>query len=178
MSTHHDDPFADGPDEYADFVPSRAADFEGSRSNAIAGLARLTTGIPHVCIITTITARTTARHRIVSVGLVSLTQPGEGNMVEILTSLTRPGASDKPDWGAVKLGKLASKGSHIAATEETCVHVYEGGKRKADADNYLKIVGDALNGLGYTDDVQVTSAFVTVERESSEPRIEIRLYAL
>ena len=58
------------------------------------------------------------------------------------------------------------------------VHVYEGGKRKADADNYLKIVGDALNGLGYTDDVQVTSAFVTVERESSEPRIEIRLYAL
>jgi hypothetical protein len=125
--SQHDDTFTNGVDEYADFVPSRASDFEGTRSTALAGLARLTTGIPHVCIITTVTARTTARHRIVSVGLVSLTQPGEGNMVDIMTLMSRPGASDKADWGAIKIGKLASKGGHIAATEETCVHVYESG---------------------------------------------------
>jgi crossover junction endodeoxyribonuclease RusA len=58
------------------------------------------------------------------------------------------------------------------------VKVYESGKRYADADNYLKACSDGINGLGYTDDVQVTTALVTVERESSEPRIEIRLYAL
>jgi Holliday junction resolvase RusA-like endonuclease len=56
------------------------------------------------------------------------------------------------------------------------VLVYESGKRYADVDNYLKIVSDALNGLAYTDDKQVSLAFVAVERESTEPRIDVRIY--
>jgi len=46
--------------------------------------------------------------------------------------------------------------------------------KKPDASNILKIIEDALNGLAYHDDVQITEAHI-IKRYDREPRVEIQI---
>lgn len=48
---------------------------------------------------------------------------------------------------------------------------------KPDADNYLKGITDALNGVMWKDDSQVVDAFVK-KRYSARPRIEVKIKQL
>lgn len=56
--------------------------------------------------------------------------------------------------------------------------IYLGNERRADCDNILKAVGDAMNGGIYLDDSQVieTATIKRIDREN--PRIDVRVYVL
>lgn len=47
--------------------------------------------------------------------------------------------------------------------------------KKPDADNVIKIVADALNGLAYSDDKQLTQITI-IKSYSDQPRMEIALW--
>ena len=77
-----------------------------------------------------------------------------------------------------------SKGMPGSATAKegtkarTCYDAAEAGTlkpiTKPDADNYLKTVCDALNGVVYHDDAQITDITIR-KRYSSQPRLEIHI---
>lgn len=48
-------------------------------------------------------------------------------------------------------------------------------KKMPDVDNVLKIIMDALEGLAYRNDSQVTSAYIH-KRWSNSPRVDINIY--
>ena len=59
------------------------------------------------------------------------------------------------------------------------VHAYVADHRPFDCDNVLKSVGDALNGVGYEDDRQVTETATSKAYEpGGRPRIVVRLERL
>lgn len=44
-----------------------------------------------------------------------------------------------------------------------------------DVDNYVKAVGDAMNGAAFADDRHVRAVFATVAQDAERPRVEITL---
>ena len=48
----------------------------------------------------------------------------------------------------------------------------------ADLDNYVKIVGDALNGLAWEDDKQVVTCHSHIERGCADPGIQVEVRAV
>lgn len=56
---------------------------------------------------------------------------------------------------------------------------YMGSRRRKDFDNLVKLVTDALNGVAFADDSQVTRALIAkimpVESRTVEPRTEVRI---
>ena len=68
---------------------------------------------------------------------------------------------------AVPKSYSAKKRSHMICFEYPTLH-------KGDADNFLKSVADALNGVAYTDDCQIVIATVN-KLWSEEDRAEITL---
>lgn len=54
------------------------------------------------------------------------------------------------------------------------------GKRRgrADLDNLVKLVKDALNGIAWVDDSQVEELHATLARDSPDPGTDIRVYLL
>lgn len=50
--------------------------------------------------------------------------------------------------------------------------------QQADADNCQKLIGDALNGIVWLDDIQIVEWFVTIERGVNRPRTELVIYRL
>lgn len=57
------------------------------------------------------------------------------------------------------------------------ITLYLGTKRKADWDNFHKISMDALSGIVYEDDSQITDATVHRRYDKDNPRIEITVTA-
>ena len=51
-------------------------------------------------------------------------------------------------------------------------------KPRADIDNFLKLVSDALNGLAYVDDRQVDDIQGTRIRGTADPRTEIEIWRI
>lgn len=49
--------------------------------------------------------------------------------------------------------------------------------KKPDADNVAKVIADALNGLAYTDDAQITDLSVR-KRYGEEPEVRVKLWPL
>jgi len=58
------------------------------------------------------------------------------------------------------------------------VEVYLRGGRQGDADNYLKLVADALNRKAWLDDKQLDRMYVEVFRECPAPMTRIRVYEI
>jgi len=58
------------------------------------------------------------------------------------------------------------------------VEVYLKGGRQGDADNYLKLVADALNRKAWIDDKQLDRMYVAVFRQCEEPMTWIMVYEL
>lgn len=52
---------------------------------------------------------------------------------------------------------------------------YVGTRRHRDRDNLTKLVQDALNGVAYTDDHQITSGSDRIEYDRPNPRTEVTL---
>ena len=48
----------------------------------------------------------------------------------------------------------------------------------ADADNCQKLVGDALNGIVWNDDIQIVEWHVVIERGSPCPRTHLRIFRI
>lgn len=63
--------------------------------------------------------------------------------------------------------------SRVAVTVKVRERVYP-----ADLDNYVKIVLDALNGLAWADDQQVSIIHAIIERGSKEPGIQVEIRAV
>lgn len=61
---------------------------------------------------------------------------------------------------------------------EIIIRLYFGTKRKADWDNFNKIVGDSLSGIVYKDDSQIVRATVEKYYDKQNPRIEIEVFDL
>src|ERR1043166_5857319 len=55
---------------------------------------------------------------------------------------------------------------------ELSIALFFGTKRKGDWDNYHKLSCDALSGIVYHDDSQITRALVTKHYDKAWPRIE------
>lgn len=58
------------------------------------------------------------------------------------------------------------------------INTYHDNHRKNDWDNFHKLSMDALTGICYEDDSQITSAVVTKEYDKLKPRIEIDITPL
>ena len=54
------------------------------------------------------------------------------------------------------------------------VHVYRA-QRRGDLDNFAKILGDALNGVAYHDDSQVTELHMWRHDDKANPRVEVEV---
>lgn len=54
-------------------------------------------------------------------------------------------------------------------------HIYFGDKRRRDLDNYNKLWMDALEGVVYEDDSQITQLHLVKDYDKSNPRIEITI---
>lgn len=46
---------------------------------------------------------------------------------------------------------------------------------RGDADNYMKAIGDAMNGIVYFDDAAVRELHVVLEEDPARPRVEVRV---
>lgn len=79
--------------------------------------------------------------------------------------------------GAVGLVVLACIGVPKSASKKKKEHLidYELPTKKPDADNIIKVVMDALNGLAYTDDSQIVNVFIR-KRYGRESFIEVHLW--
>lgn len=60
-------------------------------------------------------------------------------------------------------------------TEEITLEVrlFHGTKRKVDIDNFNKLIFDALTGIIYEDDSQITKLVILKDYDKANPRIEI-----
>jgi Holliday junction resolvase RusA-like endonuclease len=58
---------------------------------------------------------------------------------------------------------------------ELSIALYFGTKRRADWDNFHKLSMDALSGIVWSDDSQITRALVTKHYDKGRPRIEIAI---
>lgn len=67
------------------------------------------------------------------------------------------------------------RGKPLEGDVELSIALYFGTKCKGDWDNYHKLPCDALSGIVYQDDSQITRALVTKHYDKQRPRIEITL---
>lgn len=65
------------------------------------------------------------------------------------------------------------KGKPLEGDITVSITLYFGTKRKSDWDNFHKLSCDALAGIVYQDDSQITKAVVTKNYDKARPRIEI-----
>ena len=72
---------------------------------------------------------------------------------------------------------LSPRPAALTGNVSLYVSVYEG-SHAADLDNYVKIVGDALNTLAWLDDKQVTMIHATIVRQHPNPRLEVEVLPL
>jgi Holliday junction resolvase RusA-like endonuclease len=61
---------------------------------------------------------------------------------------------------------------------QVSVVIYFGTKRKADVDNFNKLWQDALTGIVYEDDSQITELTVRKSYDKENPRLEIEVNEL
>ena len=71
--------------------------------------------------------------------------------------------------------EIRSQVTNKPLTDSVALNVlfYYGDKRKRDIDAYLKILLDAMTGIVYEDDNQVTELHVYKDVDKEEPRTEI-----
>jgi len=69
--------------------------------------------------------------------------------------------------------KSQYKGKPIEGDLEVWIELFFGTKRKADWDNFNKLIMDALTGIVWVDDSQITEAHVSKMYCKENPRIEI-----
>ena len=86
------------------------------------------------------------------------------------------------DW-QTKIGWVAKECTRpeerLTAGDVTVwLHFYRSDKRRVDLDNLSKAVLDALNGIIWHDDKQVTTLHITKEYDRENPRVEIKVVAL
>lgn len=73
--------------------------------------------------------------------------------------------------------KQQYKGQIITEDVEVTIKIYFGTKRKVDWDNYHKLSMDALNGIVWEDDSQISVAHIYKDYDKSNPRIEIVIHS-
>jgi Holliday junction resolvase RusA-like endonuclease len=85
-------------------------------------------------------------------------------------------------------GKLIKRGYQLEAKAqwrkkplegelEVWVTLFFGTKRKADLDNFNKILLDSLTGIVYVDDSQIHALHIQRDYDKKKPRIEISIVA-
>lgn len=85
--------------------------------------------------------------------------------------------SDKGKQFKEEIGWLAAQESDWYENDVTVeLHFYFGDKRKRDIDNGIKISLDALTGVMFGDDSQITELHVFKRYDKNNPRIEFVIY--
>ena len=74
-------------------------------------------------------------------------------------------------WEAKAAGVLMVESGPVSVT----IRYYHQYDRHADSDNICKCLLDALRGIAYIDDAQVSGVVVTTKRDRENPRIEITI---
>lgn len=107
------------------------------------------------------------------------------NVLEI-TIPVKPRVKERPRFGRGKVyttKRTSDFEKHIK--QECCLAGFKpiegfvkltlvvSGKLRGDVDNYLKAVGDALNGVAYSDDKNVV--WIDAKKERGEPFVYIRV---
>jgi Holliday junction resolvase RusA-like endonuclease len=67
------------------------------------------------------------------------------------------------------------KGKPLEGDIEVSIALYFGTKRKADLDNFNKLSLDALTGIVWEDDSQISELHLKRAYDKGRPRIEVRL---
>lgn len=65
------------------------------------------------------------------------------------------------------------KGKPTSEEVELWITIYFGTKRRADIDNYCKVVLDSLTGIVYDDDSQIMYLHIQKDYDPKRPRFEI-----
>lgn len=68
------------------------------------------------------------------------------------------------------------KGSLTYKDLEIEIKLYFGDKRKRDIDNYNKLVLDAMTGIVYGDDKQITVLHLYKDYDKNNPRVEVGIF--
>lgn len=71
--------------------------------------------------------------------------------------------------------KAQWRGKPLEGDIELWVTIYFGTKRKADIDNFSKLLFDSMTGIAYHDDNQISVLHIKRAYDKSNPRIEIEL---
>ena len=81
---------------------------------------------------------------------------------------------EKVRWYALAAG--ARRISRVGGPYSLTVHLHLPNRRRVDADNCLKTIADALNGVVWDDDAVVVELHVTkaIDRENPRAEVEIR----
>jgi Holliday junction resolvase RusA-like endonuclease len=74
--------------------------------------------------------------------------------------------------------KKQYKGEPLKGELSVGIRIYSKTKRKCDWDNFHKLSMDALTGIVYEDDSQITEAYVVKDYDKENPRIEINIKQL
>jgi Holliday junction resolvase RusA-like endonuclease len=74
--------------------------------------------------------------------------------------------------------KAQWKGKPLVGAVQADITLYFGTKRAADWDNFHKLSCDALSGIAYQDDSQITRATVALAYDKARPRIELSISEL
>jgi crossover junction endodeoxyribonuclease RusA len=64
---------------------------------------------------------------------------------------------------------------NILRPVEMTLRVFWPDRRRRDLDNVTKQIGDALQGVAYRDDSQITAWHVTAEIDRERPRVEVEI---
>jgi Holliday junction resolvase RusA-like endonuclease len=67
------------------------------------------------------------------------------------------------------------KGKPLEGDIDVSITLYFGSKRKADLDNFNKLSLDALTGVAYSDDSQISTLTIARGYDKVRPRIEIEI---
>jgi len=101
------------------------------------------------------------------------------NLVKVKCQLAADGYTF-PDDAKIGIGITAFFGIPVSASRRKKQAMLDGvirPSKKPDADNILKIIADACNGLAYRDDAQI--CFATVEKHYAEvPGVIVKIWEL
>lgn len=85
--------------------------------------------------------------------------------------LTNEGTALKEQYGWEARSQW--RGEPLEGDIEAQIRIFHGDKRKRDVDNYNKLILDALSGIIYYDDKQITKISIEKLYDKEHPRIEL-----
>jgi len=68
------------------------------------------------------------------------------------------------------------KGKKFHGPIHVRLDIFFGTKRKADLDNYNKLVLDSLSGVAWDDDSQIVDLHITKNYDNKNPRVKVTIY--